>query len=135
MSFFLGVIYNYEIRKVSARLQSRRGPWLIVPKPLRSSFGMTRLLQPLYDILKLLYKESLMPRTVRAHVYRSAPYVALICLASASLLTPLAGYSPFGSFRMSLVAVLYLLLGVPMAFILGGSSSPSPWGVVGSQRE
>ncbi len=134
-SFLLGVIYNYEIRKISARLQSRRGPWLIVPKPLRGTLGTTRLLQPLYDILKLLYKESLTPRTARAKVFKSAPYVALICLIVAAVLTPFAGYSPFGSFEMSLVAVLYLLLGVPLAFILGGASSPSPWGVVGSQRE
>ena len=134
-SFLLGVIYNYEIRKISARLQSRRGPWLIVPKPLRGNLGTTRLFQPLYDILKLLYKESLIPRTARAKVFKSAPYVALLCLVAAAVLTPLAGYSPLGSFETSLVAVLYLLLGVPLAFILGGASSPSPWGVVGSQRE
>ncbi len=134
-SFIVGVVYNYEIRKISARLQSRRGPWLLVPKPLRKTLGTTRLFQPLYDVLKLLYKESLVPNTSRTRIFRAAPYVALLCLVAAATLIPFAGYSPFASFELSLVAVLYLLLGVPLAFILGGAASSSPWGAVGSMRE
>jgi NADH-quinone oxidoreductase subunit H len=134
-SFFLGVIYSYEIRKISARLQSRCGPWLLVPKPLRHALGTTRIFQPLFDILKLLYKESLVPHTAKTRLFRLAPYTGLICLVAAATLVPFAGYSPFASFELSLVAVLYLLLGVPFAFILGGAASSSPWGALGSQRE
>jgi len=135
VSFFLGVLYSYEVRKISARLQSRRGPWLLVPKSLRKTLGTTRLFQPLYDIIKLLYKQSIIPETARTRLFKTAPLIALTCLGAAAILTPLAGYSPFASFELSLVAVLYLLLGVPLAFVLGGAVSSSPWGVVGSQRE
>jgi len=135
VSFFLGIIYGYEIRKVSARLQSRRGPWLLVPKSLRGTLGVTRLFQPLYDIIKLLCKESLLPSTSTKGLFRSSPYIALICVIVAAAFTPVATYSHFASFELSLVVILYLLLGVPFAFILGGAASASPWGVIGSQRE
>ncbi|MEM3596487.1 MAG: NADH-quinone oxidoreductase subunit H, partial [Candidatus Bathyarchaeia archaeon] len=56
-------------------------------------------------------------------------------LVASSTIVPIGGYSAFSSFDLSLVALLYLLLGVPFTFILGGSVSSSPWGVFGSQRE
>lgn len=135
ISFLLGVLFNYEIRKVSARLQSRQGPWLLVPKSLRKTMGTTRLLQPLYDVLKLLFKQSIIPETARSKLFIGAPFIALFCLIAASILTPLAGYFAFSPFELSLVVLLYLLLAIPFAFILGGAVSSSPWGVVGSQRE
>jgi NADH-quinone oxidoreductase subunit H len=134
-NFILGMVHNYEIRKISARLQSRRGPWLLVPKAVRQNLGTTRLFQPLYDVLKLLYKESFVPETSRVKIFKAAPYAALICLVAATTLTPFGGYSPFANFDLSLVALLYLLLGVPLALIMGGAASSSPWAVMGSQRE
>ncbi|MGQ9542611.1 MAG: complex I subunit 1 family protein [Candidatus Bathyarchaeia archaeon] len=134
-SFILGVIYNYEIRKVSARLQSRRGPWLLIPKTLRKSLGTTRLLQPLYDIVKLLCKETIIPSKARSRLFRAAPIFALLCLMASSTIVPIGGYSAFASFDLSLVGLLYLLLGVPFTLIIGGAVSSSPWGVFGGQRE
>jgi NADH-quinone oxidoreductase subunit H len=113
VSFFLGIIYGYEIRKVSARLQSRRGPWLLVPKSLRGPLGVTRLFQPLYDIIKLLCKESLLPSTSTKGLFRLSPYIALVCVIVAAAFTPVATYSHLASFELSLVVILYLLLGVP----------------------
>ncbi|MBS7625557.1 NADH-quinone oxidoreductase subunit H [Candidatus Bathyarchaeota archaeon] len=134
-SFILGIIYNYEVRKISARLQSRKGPWLIVPRPLRKSLGTTRIFQPLYDIIKLLCKETIIPSTARKRLFIAAPLIAFLCLVGASAIVPIGGYSDLSSFDLSLVALLYLLLGVPFAFILGGSVSSSPWGILGGQRE
>jgi NADH-quinone oxidoreductase subunit H len=134
-SFIFGTIYNYEIRKISARLQSRRGPWLLVPKPLRKSLGTTRILQPLYDIIKLLCKETIIPPTARRRLFISAPLSALLCLVASCTIIPIGGYSALSSFDLSLVALLYLLLAVPFTLILGGSVSSSPWGVFGGQRE
>ena len=135
VAFLLGVAYSYEVRKVFARLQSRRGPWFIVPSALRSTFGFSRTLQPLYDILKLLYKETLVPKSANKQLFKFSPYLALVCLIIATWFIPLAGYSSFGAFEFSLVVVLYLLLAVPIAFILGGAGSSSPWGVLGGRRE
>jgi NADH-quinone oxidoreductase subunit H len=134
-SFFLGIIFNYEIRKISARLQSRIGPWFIVPRNQRKRLGTTRLFQPLYDALKLLCKETIIPKTAKIKIFKASPYIALISLIVSTMLIPIAWHSPFASFELSLVAILYLLLAIPFSFILGGSVSSSPWGIVGSQRE
>jgi NADH-quinone oxidoreductase subunit H len=135
IAFALSVIYSYELRKISARLQGRRGPYFIVPKEVRSVLGTSRLLQPLYDILKLLYKESRIPTTSTRTLFVAAPYVALASVIATFYFVPLAGFSLFGQFEFSLVVISYLLLIIPLALTLGGASSSSPWGAIGAQRE
>ena len=135
IAFFLGIIFYYEIRKLFARMQARRGPWLLIPGPLRPLLGYSRLLQPLWDILKLLYKETIIPETANKKLFKTAPIFALGCLIVATLFLPIAGHSPFDQFEFSLVVVLYLLMVVPLALVTGGSGSSSPWGVIGSRRE
>ncbi len=135
IAFILSVFYSYEYRKVAARLQGRRGPYLIVPKEARALLGLSRVWQPLYDILKLLYKETLVPATAKKTLFKAAPYLALASLVATSLFVPIAGFSPFGEFDFSLIVILYLLLLIPLSFIVGGSASSSPWGVYGAQRE
>ncbi|MFQ6075378.1 MAG: complex I subunit 1 family protein [Candidatus Bathyarchaeia archaeon] len=135
IAFFLGVIFYYEIRKLSARMQSRRGPWFLVPGPLRPLLGFSRLVQPLWDVLKLLYKETIIPETASKTLFKISPIFALGCLIAATLFVPIAGRSPFDQFEFSLVVVLYLIMAVPLALVTGGSASSSPWGGVGSRRE
>ena len=135
IAFVLSIIYAYELRKVSARLQARRGPYFIVPKEVRSVLGVSRLFQPLYDILKLLYKETIVPSTAIGSVFRTAPYVALASLIATLYFVPMGGFSLFGQFEFSIVAISYLLLMVPLALTVGGASSSSPWGAIGAQRE
>ena len=135
IAFVLSIIYAYELRKVTARLQARRGPYFIVPKEVRSVLGVSRLFQPLYDILKLLYKETIVPSTAIGSVFRTAPYVALASLIATLYFVPMGGFSLFGQFEFSIVAISYLLLMVPLALTVGGASSSSPWGAIGAQRE
>ncbi|MEM2897191.1 MAG: complex I subunit 1 family protein [Candidatus Bathyarchaeia archaeon] len=135
VAFILGVFYSFLLRKVYARLQARRGPWLIVPKEARETLGLSRILQPLYDVLKLLYKESLIPETANKRLFKSAPYIALGSIALSVLFVPIAGSSPLGSFKFSLIIVLYLLLIPPLLLVIGGYSSSSPWGAIGAGRE
>jgi NADH-quinone oxidoreductase subunit H len=135
VAFVLSIIYAYELRKVSARLQGRRGPYFVVPKEVRSVLGVSRLFQPLYDILKLLYKETIVPRTASRSVFMAAPYVALASLIATLYFVPMGGFSLFGQFEFSIVAISYLLLMVPLALTVGGASSSSPWGAIGAQRE
>lgn len=108
---------------------------MLVPGPLRPLIGSSRLLQPLWDILKLLYKETIIPETASKKLFKTAPIFALGCLIVATLFIPIAGHSPFDQFEFSLVVVLYLIIAVPLAIVLGGSASSSPWGAVGSRRE
>jgi NADH-quinone oxidoreductase subunit H len=135
IAFFLGIIYSFFLRKVYARFQARRGPWLIVPKEVRNILGLTRIFQPLYDILKLLYKESLIPETANKKLFKSAPYIILGSIILSILFIPIVGFSPLGSFKFSLIVILYLLLIPPLLLVIGGSSSSSPWGAIGAKRE
>ncbi|MEM2227189.1 MAG: complex I subunit 1 family protein [Candidatus Bathyarchaeia archaeon] len=135
IAFLLGIIYSFFLRKVYARLQARRGPWLIVPKEARKTLGLSRILQPLYDVLKLLYKESLIPETANKKLFKSTPYIILGSTILSILFIPVAGFSILGSFKFSLIAILYLLLIPPLLLVIGGSSSSSPWGAIGAKRE
>jgi len=135
IGFVLSVIYSYELRKIAARLQGRRGPYFIVPKEARSILGVSRIWQPLYDILKLLYKETRIPATANKLLFKAAPYVALSSLVAALYFVPVAGFSPFAQFEFSIVVVSYLLLLIPLSLTVGGAASSSPWGAIGSQRE
>ncbi|MBS7655627.1 NADH-quinone oxidoreductase subunit H [Candidatus Bathyarchaeota archaeon] len=135
IAFFLGIIYSFFLRKVYARFQARRGPWLIVPKEVRKALGLSRILQPLYDALKLLYKESLIPEAANKKLFKSTPYIILGSIILSISFIPIAGFSPLGSFKFSLIVILYLLLIPPLLLVIGGSSSSSPWGVIGAKRE
>lgn len=135
IAFVLGVLLYYEIRKLFARMQSRRGPLLLVPGPLRPLLGTSRIFQPLWDILKLLNKETTIPETANKTIFKAAPYLALVCLIITTLLIPIAGHSPFDQFEFSLVLILYLLIAVTLALVLGASGSSSPWASIGSRRE
>lgn len=106
-----------------------------MPKEVRSVLGTSRVWQPLYDILKLLYKETRVPATANRLLFRAAPYVALASLVATLYFVPIAGFSLFGQFEFSIVVISYLLLVIPLSLIVGGSSSSSPWGAIGAQRE
>lgn len=94
-------------RIISARMQGRKGP---------------PLLQPFYDVLKLLQKESIEVNTMhRFYVYIS---LAFVIFTTALMLTG-------GDI---LLAIFVLTLG-SIFFILGGYASNSPYSTIGSERE
>src|SRR2546428_13545959 len=86
-------IMVYVERKVAALLQQRLGPYLVGPK------GM---LQPLADIIKLMFKEELRPRAADAFLFALAPIIAATCAFAAFAVVPfgaetkLFGWGPGG---------------------------------------
>lgn len=104
-------------RKLRARIQGRIGP---------------PILQPLYDFLKLLVKETSMPRGAsRLYVY--APILALALALTATVMIPVPGISPL-SFAGDLIVVLILLTSATAFLLLGGLASSNPYsGVAGSR--
>ncbi len=133
-AFVLGLLYDYEVRKLFALMQSRRGPLLIVPKDLRRWWGTTRIFQTLYDVLKLFSKQqTFVPNGSRYFIF--APYFALSCMALTPLLFVIGGFTVFGEFEFSLVVLSYLLFTVPFALIMGGAGSASPFGAISIRRE
>src|SRR3979409_2760470 len=69
----------YVERKVAALLQQRLGPYLVGPK------GM---LQPLADIVKLMFKEELRPKAADAFLFALAPIISATCAFAAFAVVP-----------------------------------------------
>src|SRR3954449_6949434 len=69
----------YVERKVAALLQQRLGPYLVGPKGL---------LQPLADIIKLMFKEELRPRAADPWLFALAPIISATCAFAAFSVVP-----------------------------------------------
>ncbi len=76
----------------------------------------SKLLQPLYDIIKLFSKQTIIPHTASA-LFIWSPILACICALAVTLFVPVAGNSFDYSF--SLVVVFYLLVFVTLFVIIG----------------
>src|SRR5207253_593932 len=64
----------YVERKVAARIQQRMGPWLVGP------YGA---LQPLADIVKLMFKEELRPKAADSVLFVLAPIISAVAAFTA----------------------------------------------------
>ena len=69
----------YVERKVAALLQQRLGPYLVGPKGL---------LQPLADIIKLMFKEELRPRAADPLLFALAPIISATAAFAAFAVVP-----------------------------------------------
>jgi ech hydrogenase subunit B len=94
-------------RIISARLQGRQGP---------------PLLQPFYDVLKLLQKESIEVNSM----HRFFVYVSMIFAIFTTVILLTGGDILLATFALTLGSVF---------FVLGGYASNSPYNTVGSERE
>jgi len=115
----VGLVASWVVRKVSALVQWRVGP---------------PLLQPLYDVVKLLGKETLVPQDAQQVVFKAAPLVAL---AGALLLSTMLWRIAISqsAFVGDIVVAIYLMVLPSLALIFGSSASASPHAAVGTARE
>ena len=90
--------------------------------------------QPIYDFLKLLGKETILPRNGNRVVFLTAPILGLAAVTIVSTiiwLTNLLGISFVGD----LIVVVYLLIIPPLAVMIGGQASGNPLAATGASRE
>src|SRR5215510_13929559 len=116
-------------RRISAWMQYRVGP-----------FGA---LQPMADLVKMLFKEELRPAGVPAFLFGAAPAIAAICALFMMAVVPLGGTLLYGGHSTRLVVadvdvgVLAVLatssLGV-YGITLGGWASNSKYSLLGGLR-
>jgi NADH-quinone oxidoreductase subunit H len=127
----------YVERKVAALMQQRLGPWRVGPRGL---------LQPLADIVKLMFKEELRPRAADAFLFALAPMIAATCAFAAFAVVPfgaettLFGWIPEG-LRLQVadvnVAILVVFAIGSMSvygIVLAGWSSNSKYSLLGGLR-
>lgn len=111
----MSLIYAGMYRKVRARMQNRKGP---------------PFLQPVYDFIKLLSKDSVNPEKAGI-LFTWAPIIALTSVLIVPMLFPLWGLS----FAGDVIVVIYVLNVSSIMLAVGGFASGSPFGAVGGSRE
>jgi NADH-quinone oxidoreductase subunit H len=116
-----GAFLSWFDRKLSARVQFRKGP---------------PLLQPFYDFFKLLLvKETILPKQGSPLVFLSAPIFSVFgaTMAGVFILLPLLGITT--GFRGDLLVIFYLLTIPSFSYIIGSLASGNPLAAVGGSRE
>ncbi len=101
-----GLLTGFD-RKITARLQGRQGP---------------PLLQPFYDVFKLIQKESIQVNSM----HRFYVYLSLVFVAFTTAILLVGGDMLLAIFALTLGSVF---------FVLGGYSTRSPYSLIGAERE
>ncbi|HIH73153.1 MAG TPA: respiratory chain complex I subunit 1 family protein [Thermococcaceae archaeon] len=115
---FVSLIWEGVDRKLVARMQRRIGP---------------PVLQPIYDFLKLVSKESIIPRDANKF-FEIAPVLALASSIALLAYTPL-GFEPLLATKGDVIVFIYLLALIAFVRVMGAVSSGSPYAQIGAQRE
>jgi len=106
-------------RKLVARMQRRVGP---------------PVLQPLYDVLKCLGKETIVPRKANETLFMLAPVAGLASVLVTAMFLPVGNVSALSTGADTIV-ILYLLTLASVTLIVGSAASGSPFAGVGLSRE
>jgi len=106
------------LRKVTARIQSRQGP---------------PILQPYFDLLKLLGKEDIESGETPG-MQRFAAYLSLASVLTAACLVPMGFVAPLNA-AGDVILLIYLLTLCGICTLLGGLAAGSTYSLVGISRE
>src|SRR5216117_2836732 len=127
----------YVERKVAALLQQRLGPYLVGPKGL---------LQPIADVIKLMFKEELRPRAADPVLFALAPIISATAAFAAFAVVPFGAETTFFGLlnepmRLQVadvnVAILVIFAIASMSvygIVLAGWSSNSKYSLLGGLR-
>ena len=116
-----GGFLSWFDRKITARVQFRKGP---------------PLLQPFYDFFKLLLvKETILPKYGSPVVFLLAPVFSVFGATMAGVFILLPLFNITTGFRGDLLVIFYLLTIPSFSYILGSLASGNPLAAVGGSRE
>jgi NADH-quinone oxidoreductase subunit H len=122
----LGVAYfTYWERKILAWMHVRIGP---------NRVGWNGLLQPFADVIKMLLKEIVVPRSANRFLFLTAPVLALVPAFAVWAVVPLSDTFVIANIDAGLLYVLSLTsLGI-YGIILAGWASNSKYAFLGAMR-
>ncbi len=106
-------------RKLVARMQRRIGP---------------PILQPFYDILKLIGKEVIIPKDSNKKIFIIMPIIGLVSVCIIPLLIPIFN-NIYISFNGDIIFIIYLITLSVISLIVCGINSSSTFGSIGASRE
>jgi formate hydrogenlyase subunit 4 len=111
-------LYIGIIRKVKARLQSRKG---------------AKIIQPYYDLMKLFQKGSVVSKTT-SWMFQITPYVCISTIIVVTLMIP-----AFAATSLNIIGgitvMIYLLAAMRIFMVLSGLDAGTAFGGMGSSRE
>ena len=110
-------LFEGVVRKITAKVQSRKGPPVI---------------QPYYDIVKLLGKENL---SAGNWAFGFAPVMALSSILAAIAFLPFAHRATALTEYADVITVIYLLTLGGVSVLLGALSSRNIYAAIGASRE
>ena len=116
----IGLVASWLDRKITARIQYRVGP---------------PFFQPLIDIIKLMGKETLIPKGASKGMFVLAPMVGFASVTVVSMLLWGNNNKLFTGFSGDIIVLLYLLAIPSISLMLGGFASGNPLGRIGASRE
>ena len=106
-------------RKLVAKMQLRKGP---------------PLLQPCYDFIKLIGKETIIPRNANKKAFLLAPIIGLASILVIPVFIPMYQNS-FIVNSADIIVIIYLLTIPAIMLVVAGSSSSSQLAAIGGSRE
>lgn len=116
-----GGLLSWFDRKISARVQFRKGP---------------PVLQPFYDFFKLLLvKETILPKRGSPLMFLLAPVFSVFGAVMAGVFILLPLFKITSGFRGDLLVIFYLLTIPSFSYIIGSLASGNPLAAVGGSRE
>jgi len=120
-SAVIGGFLSWFDRKLTARVQFRKGP---------------PLLQPFYDFFKLLLvKETILPKHGSPMIFLLAPVFSVFGATMAAVFILLPLFNIGTGFKGDLLVIFYLLTIPSFSYIIGSLASGNPLAAVGGSRE
>jgi len=116
-----GAFLSWFDRKITARVQFRKGP---------------PLFQPFYDFFKLLLvKETILPKQGSPVIFLIAPVFAVFGAVMAGVFILLPLFNITTGFKGDMLVIFYLLTIPSFSYIMGSLASGNPLAAVGGSRE
>jgi NADH-quinone oxidoreductase subunit H len=120
--------YTLAERKVIGWIQSRRGPNRV------NLFWIPGLGQPFADVIKLMFKEILIPADANKFLFRLAPFLALVPALATWAVIPFSPEHAFANIDAGLLYVLALTSTGVYGIILAGWAANSKYAFLGAMR-
>jgi NADH-quinone oxidoreductase subunit H len=120
--------YTLAERKVIGWIQSRRGPNRV------NLFWIPGLGQPFADVVKLMFKEILIPANASGFLFRLAPFLAMVPALAIWAVIPFAPERAFSNIDAGLLYILALTSMGVYGIILAGWAANSRYAFLGAMR-
>jgi NADH-quinone oxidoreductase subunit H len=121
-------VYTLAERKVLGWIQARHGPNRV------NLFWIPGLGQPFADVIKLLFKEILIPADANGFLFRVAPFLALVPSLALWAVIPLRPEHAFANIDAGLLYILALTSMGVYGIILAGWAANSKYAFLGAMR-